>query len=279
MVMTHTPRRRVAVLLRGIAYAPTYVHFSRTVHRIDFRETAAALVRQLISPLAVECGGFDNVDLFAVTYHAGDFHDACLRETFGTPPLRLRATEFHAYTSSATQVDLLTAGLAMVASHAAVDDVMYDRIIVVRFDVKFHEGVDVVPFLFPQSTVTDFMLPWREREVSRSDMEPWEPGCQVGDALHSLMGNDIDAFIDALSKCTARTNMHMFYPQLLEALSSRTQHAVKFMVPATYHDSNTDKVSNPVYRLHRHVLRRHFTHDLNFYKRFSANMPVHRFFG
>lgn len=257
---------RCALLLRGITYCPRYVHFSRAVHLVDFRATAVGLIERLIEPLAARYGGFQNLDLFVATYAAGEEHDREVERTFGTHPMRLCGARFAPYSRTASsQSALLSEGLDMVASFAA-----YDRVVVARFDMAVHEGADLVGSAIPRAPHdTRFLLVWREGEAS------WSLDRRVGDALYSLPGGaaDMDAFRAALQACPVRTNMHYIYAHLLLALRNDAAR-IAFMLPVGYYNSDTDLSANPLYRLHRQVLRRYMLHNPNFYRRFASNMPV-----
>jgi hypothetical protein len=247
---------RCALLVRGITHRHGYVHFSNTVYDVDFRTTAPGVLGRVVEPLRAALAAEGGVlDVFVASY-ASPLSGAVLS---AFAPVRSSA---FLPAGSAQQARLLRAGLDLVRAAQEADGAPYDRVVVTRFDLLLHDGVDPVALLL-RRPLDDrrFYFVWREAAQS---VEP----C-VGDALHSLTGSQVGAFAAAVSGSRVQTSMHYVHDAVRAALSEGD--AIGFMVPDGRHASNTDDAPNPLYALARGAARRgRPRHNANFYRRFHC---------
>lgn len=125
---------RIAVLLKGISYAQSYVHWSGQSYNVDFRDNADNMLQMLIEPFK-EKG--DTVDTYCCTYEHEYLH--LLNYKYNTKdskafPKRRMFDKTYKYVLS-----MIVDGLDIIKEE-------YDLYIITRFDVNFTKRVIDIPF-------------------------------------------------------------------------------------------------------------------------------------
>lgn len=241
--MTSSPCKTVAVILRGLAFAPNYVHFSGQRVNVDFRRTADSIRRNLIN-------GFERVRLHLVTYPdlPDDLRDA-LSHVYSDGIHNVTTNQIH-YMDTPSHKGSQRAVFERCLRVAATERESSDLVVICRFDLDVKTPVaelridpDRVNFMWRETTSLQRPPP--------SNTNNDRVGC---DAIHVFPPRLADPLLlQATRALPASNNLHGLPGALADLSVSQTQQQslVAFVLDDETYDSNTDASPNPIYRIDR----------------------------
>lgn len=213
--------KRIALLLRGITYVNMYRHHTGAIYEIDYRKNLDKLKTQMINPLRDRY----DIDVYLTTYKSSINKETIINDFSPCKSCILLDS------SQQYQVDCLINGLNQIIDTRET----YDFVIISRFDLEL--------------LIDLHDLNWNWKKINMLWCENTNDG-QIADCMFFFDFKFIVPFIQALTDSTQRTSMHYLKPQLLKYVKEDDIH---IMFQQTF-NSNTDKGTNPVYRIVRHVI-------------------------
>lgn len=214
---------RVAVLLRGHFFKVNYYSIGSTpgYRIVDSRSNLSSIKRNIILPLE----SFYEIDLYGITYPS-------FFSTYLVKSLTFKKLIFINKKYNLTQQDNILTGLDLIINSG----INYDFIVISRFDLKLKKSISDFNLNYSKVNLT-----WRET------FELWESQKRVGDCFHIVPGKYIESFKNAIQSAPDKFDLHQIFNDLSESIGSSN---INFMANG-YHDSNSDKVANPIYELIR----------------------------
>jgi len=269
---------KALVILRGIAYAPQYVHYSGKRVDVDFRTAAQSIRAHIIQDLA-QRSGYGAVDVHLVTYP--DIPDDVRRDLVRIyAPAHIHFMDVPS--TKGTQRAVFKRCLRVITENATPD---VDVAVIARFDTEIKTPLTSLRI---DPTCVNFL--WREmhaRKGSAGDLLHDAEACRdretqeslasaaaeeeeqrtrrvrpedvrvTSDVLHVLPPTYAPAFLEAVEASKPSNNLHGVYAMLLQVLARNgmeedgdSKLPVSFMFDEAY-ESNTDIRPNPVYHIVR----------------------------
>jgi hypothetical protein len=261
---------RALVIIRGIAYAPRYVHYSGKRVDVDFRSTVDSVRKNVIGDLEEVMGFRGAVDVDLATYAAvpSDVMNE-LVETYRPRKIHL----MHKDAARSSQREVFRMALSEIVENEDAHVAAYDIVVVIRFDTLIKAPLSSLAVNPGQ---INFL--WREQPASVSASASFKGGLDsnadlygvrtTSDVMHVFPPKYARALRDAVDSSRTSAHMHGVYPELLRVFSQEDPAVarrekdppISFMFPEG-RESNTDVMENPVY----HIVR----------KRESAMLPGH----
>lgn len=278
---TRRREKRALVVLRGIAHAPSYVHYSGKRINVDFRNAVDSIQNNVIRDLR-ENAGYGAVDVHVVTYpDVGDDVKAALQEAYSPCAIHYMDVPY----AKGSQRAVFKQCLRVISGAASPDT---EIAVIARLDVRMKTPLSRlrldpgrVNFLWPEKHAQHQNQPHlpvgddEKNELQLQQSTKPEDVKVTCDVLHVLPPDAAPVFLEAVDASRPSNNLHGVYVPLLRRLSAarhtdsrfgaqhsapeqQRRHVLKkeegdfisfaFDEP---HESNTDLVPNPVY----HILR------------------------
>lgn len=267
--------KKALVIIRGIAYSPSYIHFSGNRVVVDFRLAVDSVRKNVIEDMTQNLG-YGKVDVDLVTYdRLPEDVNNDLEKMYS--PRKMHLIDKDPQQSS--QREIFHTALTEVSDVAENQE--YDIVVIIRFDTVIKRPLsslrirpDRVNFLWqevPAKQQQSASGPTGSSSSSSGAISNPNQNLEkirvTSDVIHVFPPKFTPAMKEAVEASKNAGHLHGLYPELLRAFERRRRassmmHAPNddekhdlypiFFVYEQGHESNTDAIPNPVYHILRH---------------------------